>query len=105
MDSTTDLKPAVTMTEKPESKNIFAIGFDPGFPNGQLHVRFKRKGEAAALYRYFNFTPESFEEFNASPDPDEFFYKNIRPNSEAFPFECLEKSPGMPVIPVVDDPA
>lgn len=67
-----------------ESSQLEAIGYDP--ETKKLHIKFKAGG---ATYEYDGMTPEEFEKFNSAPSKGSYFYKNIKPNSQKYPYKKL----------------
>lgn len=75
-----------------ESRQIAALGHDP--VNNVLAVRFKNwKGELKGLYHYQNVTVEDFEAFKTSESLGKHFGAHIKPFTDKYPFECIEKEP------------
>ncbi len=79
----------VTCTE------IHSIGHDPD--TNTLAICFKKsiKGddgkwqhlpEPGSVYYYSNFTPEEYTAFAAAPSTGSYFYKNIKPFWDKYPF-------------------
>lgn len=75
-----------------ESSQIAAIGHDP--INNVLAIRFKNwKGELKGLYHYANVDVETFEAFKNAESLGKHFGAHIKPFTDKFPFECIEKEP------------
>lgn len=68
------------------SKQIAGIGYSP--ETSTLAIQFKpRAGEAAgSIYHYGGVAPEVFEQFRAAQSKGNYFYANIRNETEKYPF-------------------
>lgn len=75
----------ITTTEV-ESSQIKAIGHD-GVDT--LQIDFPRKGGGVSRYQYSGVSPELFEEFKGAESIGSFFYKNIKPFADKYPFTRL----------------
>lgn len=72
-----------------ESSQIEAIGFDA--ESQTLAVQFKGKGDKpGGLYHYSNFTAEDWLAFCSAESIGSFFYKNIKPAKEKYPYAKIE---------------
>lgn len=65
-----------------ESSQILAIGHHA--ETNTLAIRFKDEGER--LYHYANVDAELFDRFRNAESVGSFFYKEIRPNKDRFPY-------------------
>ena len=88
-------QPQIAMDEV-SSSQIHSIGHDA--ESNTLAVRFKTKdGAPAKLYHYNNVTAEDFSAFKGAESIGSFFYKQIKPNKEKYPFVCIDNLP-MPAV-------
>jgi hypothetical protein len=69
-----------------ESSQIAAIGHDPNTKT--LAIRFKAKPgeERGPLYHYGNVDADLFRMFREAPSVGSFFYSNIKPNADEYPY-------------------
>ncbi|KVU22289.1 hypothetical protein WK65_18290 [Burkholderia ubonensis] len=75
-----------------ESSQIHSIGYDA--ESETLAVRFKgRAGDPTSLYHYSKFTQANFDAIRTADSIGSHFYRNIKPFSDRFPYECIEKMP------------
>lgn len=73
-----------------ESSQIHSIGFDA--ETQTLAVRFKNKdGAPAGLYHYSNVDAALFAEFSSAESIGSFFYKNIKPHKDKYPYVRIEE--------------
>lgn len=70
-----------------KSSQIAAIGHDG---NNTLQIDFPRKGGGFSRYQYTGVSPELFAEFKDAESIGSFFYRNIKPFTEKFPFTRIE---------------
>lgn len=72
-----------------DSAIIYAIGHDA--ETNTLAIRFKNpKTETpTTLYHYDNFSSEQFDKFKNADSIGSYFYKNIKPNTEEFPYRKI----------------
>lgn len=76
-----------------ESSQIHSIGHDP--VSNTLAIRFKSKGEPAALYHYQNVSAADYAAFSGAESIGSHFYHNIKPDTERYPFQRVnEKKDG-----------
>lgn len=66
------------------SSQINAIGYAAATKT--MRIEFK----SGSLYEYANITPELFEQFAKAPSVGSFFYKNIKPFPDKYPYVKLE---------------
>ncbi|CNE40326.1 KTSC domain-containing protein [Yersinia enterocolitica] len=84
--------PAISMKQI-ESSQIHSIGHDP--VNNILAIRFKSKGEPAALYHYKNVSADDYAAFSGAESIGSHFYRNIKPDTDRYPFQRInEKKDG-----------
>jgi hypothetical protein len=71
------------------SSNISAVGYDA--ENMILYVDFLRKGNdfSERQYRYFNVPYMVYDEMVNAPSVGSYFYHNIRPYVNDYPYERL----------------
>lgn len=75
-----------------ESSQIDAVGFDADTQT--LAIQFKGKGDApGSVYHYSNFTPEDFAAFKGAESIGRYFYKNIKPAKDKYPYVRVESAP------------
>ncbi len=68
-----------------ESSQIAAIGHDGA--SNTLSVQFTSKtGGAGSIYHYANFDAEAFAAFKNAESIGSYFYKNIKPHAEKYPY-------------------
>lgn len=81
----------IAMTDV-ESSQIHSIGHDA--ETSTLAIRFKNaKGEAKGLYHYKNFGADDFEALKAADSLGKHFGRFIKPQTEKYSVECIEKAP------------
>jgi len=80
-----------------ESSQIHSIGHDP--ETSTLAIRFKshRDGSPTSLYHYRNVDAGLFSSMKGAKSVGSWFYQNLKPNAEDFPYTRVEHSPGNPV--------
>lgn len=84
--------PAISMKQI-ESSQIHSIGHDP--VSNTLAIRFKSKGEPAALYHYQNVSADDYAAFSGAESIGSYFYRNIKPDTDRYPFQRInEKKDG-----------
>lgn len=73
-----------------DSTQIAGIGHDPA--TNTLAVRFTPRagGAQGSLYHYGNVDAQLFADFLNAESAGSFFYKNIRPRAEEFPYVKIE---------------
>lgn len=76
----------IPLTAVEGSRQIAALGYDP--ETSTLAIQFKpRAGEAAgSIYHYGGVPPEVFEQFQGAQSKGNYFYANIRNETEKYPF-------------------
>jgi hypothetical protein len=75
-----------------ESSQIDAIGYDA--ETQTLAIQFKAKGAApGSLYHYSNVDAALFAEFSSAESIGSFFYKNIKPFKDKYPYARIETAP------------
>jgi hypothetical protein len=75
-----------------ESSQIHSIGHDA--ETQTLAVRFKTKdGAPAGLYHYRNFTTDDFAQFKGAESIGSWFYKQIKPFKDKYPYARIETAP------------
>lgn len=79
--------PAISMKQI-ESSQIHSIGHDP--VNNTLAIRFKSKGEPAALYHYQNVSADDYAAFSGAESIGSHFYRNIKPDTERYAYPITE---------------
>lgn len=67
-----------------ESSQIQAIGYDAQAQT--LAIQFKAKGGPGSVYHYSNVTAEDFAAFREADSIGSYFYKNIKPFPEKYPY-------------------
>lgn len=69
-----------------QSSQISAIGHDPN--TNTLAIRFQPKAgfDKGAVYHYGNVDAALFGMFQAAESVGSFFYKNIKPNADEYPY-------------------
>lgn len=68
-----------------ESSQIAAIGHDPA--TNTLAIQFPGKGDKpGSVYHYANFTADDFKAFQDAESKGSFFGKNIKKNTEKYPY-------------------
>ncbi|VBC22652.1 KTSC domain-containing protein [Burkholderia pseudomallei] len=73
-----------------ESSQIHAIGHDPA--TNTLAIRFRDKnGDPSSLYHYQNVDTETFEAFRSADSIGSWFYKNVKPFKEKFPYQRIQE--------------
>lgn len=72
-----------------QSSQINAIGFAAATKT--MRIEFK----SGSLYEYANITPDLFEAFSKAPSVGSFFYKNIKPFADKYPYVKLEDNKAM----------
>lgn len=79
----------IALTEV-SSSQIAAIGHDP--ETSTLAVRFRAKAGYAVgpLYHYGNVDAVLYEAFRTADSIGSFFYANIKPNADEFPYAKVE---------------
>lgn len=80
--------PAISMKQI-ESSQIHSIGHDP--VSNTLAIRFKSKGEPAAPYHYQNVSADDYAAFSGAESIGSHFYRNIKPNTDRYPFQRIYK--------------
>ncbi|ENA1773847.1 KTSC domain-containing protein [Yersinia ruckeri] len=76
-----------------ESSQIHSIGHDP--ISNTLAIRFKSKGEPAALYHYQNVSADDYAAFSGAESIGTHFYRNIKTDTDRHPFQRInEKKDG-----------
>lgn len=86
-----DAIPRTPITMMPvDSSQIAAIGHDPNTET--LAIRFKPKDGmvVGSLYHYAGVDASLFGAFRAAPSTGNFFYANIKPNVDEFPYVKVE---------------
>ncbi|WP_327212972.1 KTSC domain-containing protein [Yersinia aldovae] len=69
------------------------MGHDP--ISNTLAIRFKSKGEPAALYHYQNVSAADYAAFSGVESIGSHFYRNIKPDTDRYPFQRInEKKDG-----------
>jgi hypothetical protein len=71
------------------SSQIHSIGHDAA--TNTLAIRFKSRGEPAALYHYSNVSVDDFAAFKGAESVGSHFYKNIKADTERFPFQRINE--------------
>ncbi len=67
------------------SSQIAAIGHDS--QTNTLSVQFTSKtGGTGSVYHYANFDAEAFAAFKSAESIGSYFYKNIKPRADVFPY-------------------
>jgi hypothetical protein len=75
-----------------ESSQIDAIGHDA--ESQTLAIQFKAKGTApGSVYHYSNVDAALFAEFRSAESIGSFFYKNIKPFKDKYPYVRIETTP------------
>jgi hypothetical protein len=69
-----------------QSSQIHAIGHDPA--SNTLAIQFK--SGKAPVYHYANVGAELFEQFRGAESVGSFFYKNIKPHADKYPYTRIE---------------
>lgn len=73
-----------------ESSQIAAIGY--AAETQTLAIRFAAKGDKpGSLYHYSNVTAEDFATFKGAESIGSFFYKNIKPHKDKYPYVRIEE--------------
>lgn len=75
--------------ESVNSSQIHSIGHDAA--TNTLAIRFKQRGEPAALYHYQNVTADEFAAFKGAESVGSHFYKNIKPDTERYPYQRINE--------------
>lgn len=70
------------------SSQIAAIGHDP--ETNTMAVRFK--SASSPLYHYNNISTEEFTAFKSAESIGSYFYKNIKPFADKFPFTKINET-------------
>ncbi|HDL7813854.1 TPA: KTSC domain-containing protein [Yersinia enterocolitica] len=81
--------PAISMKQI-ESSQIHSIGHDP--VSNTLAIRFKSKGEPAALYHYQNVSADDYAAFSGAESIGSHFYRNIKPDTDRYPFQRINEN-------------
>lgn len=77
-----------------ESSQIEAVGYSG--ETQTLAIQFKSKGgKPGSLYHYSNVTPEDFAAFAAAESVGSYFYKNIKPYKDKYPYQRIESAPAV----------
>lgn len=71
------------------SSQIHSIGHDAA--TNTLAIRFKSRGEPASLYHYSNVSVDDFAAFKGAESISSHFYKNIKPDTERYPFQRINE--------------
>ncbi|NWA20308.1 KTSC domain-containing protein [Serratia liquefaciens] len=71
------------------SSQIHSIGHNPA--TNTLAIRFKSRGEPAALYHYSNVSADDFTAFKDAESVGSHFYKHIKADTERFPFQRINE--------------
>jgi hypothetical protein len=80
-----------------QSSQIHAIGHDPA--SNTLVIQFRSKREAprggavnapGSIYHYANVGADLFEKFRTAESVGSFFYKNIKPHADKYPYTRIE---------------
>lgn len=74
-----------------ESSQIYAHGHCP--ETNRLHLQFKSKGGAGAVYEYQNFTSTDYAAFLAAESKGSHFGKFIKKETEKHPFTRVVEPP------------
>jgi hypothetical protein len=84
------------LTAVPKSSNIAEQGYD--VDSFLLYLRFKDKDGTVSpkIAEYSNFPPEMYAEMMEAESMGSFFYRNVRPFKEKFPFRYLDSLPEPP---------
>lgn len=72
-----------------ESSQIAGIGYDAA--SQTLAIQFKSGKQA--VYHYANVDAALYQEFSAAESIGSFFYKNIKPFPEKYPYTRIESAP------------
>ncbi|MBS0056928.1 KTSC domain-containing protein [Yersinia sp. Marseille-Q3913] len=80
--------PAISMKQI-ESSQIHSIGHDP--VSNTLAIRFKSKGEPAALYHYQNVSADDYAAFSGAESIGSHFYRYIKPDTDRYPFQRINE--------------
>lgn len=72
-----------------KSSQIHSIDHDVA--TNTLAIRFKSRGEPAALYHYSNVSAEDFAAFRDAESTGSHFYKHIKADAERFPFQRINE--------------
>lgn len=72
-----------------ESSQIAGIGYDAA--SQTLAIQFKSGKQA--VYHYANVDAALFQEFSTAESIGSFFYKNIKPFPEKYPYTRIESAP------------
>ncbi|MDR9839413.1 KTSC domain-containing protein [Herbaspirillum huttiense] len=77
-------QPTIAM-DAVESSQIAAIGHDAA--TNTLAIQFPGKGDKpGSVYHYANFTADDFKAFQEAESKGSFFGKNIKKNTEKYPY-------------------
>lgn len=88
MDSDIKNSPNIEMFEI-ESSQISRIGYDA--ESQTLAIQFKGKGEKpGSVYHYASFTADDWQAFREAESVGSWFYKNVKPNKEKYPYTRIE---------------
>lgn len=90
--------PRITLTPVTSSQ-IAAIGYCPD--THTLAVQFFHQGAPGNAYHYQNFTAEEFAAFSSAESVGKYFYKNIKPFGDKYPFRNMGVPMAAPVAPAV----
>lgn len=69
-----------------ESSQIMAVGYEA--ETQTLAIQFK--SGTRAVYHYANVTPEDFAAFSSADSIGSYFYRNIKPFPEKYPYVRIE---------------
>jgi hypothetical protein len=69
-----------------KSSQIAAIGHDPS--SNTLAIQFK--SGKAPVYHYANVGADLFEKFRSAESVGSFFYKEIKPHTDKYPYTRIE---------------
>jgi hypothetical protein len=75
-----------------ESSQLQAIGYNA--ETQTLAIQFKAKGASpGSLYHYSNVTPDDFVAFRDAESIGSYFYRNIKPFKDKYPYVRIETAP------------
>lgn len=73
-----------------KSSQIHSIGHDPA--TNTLAIRFNGRNNApGSLYHYSNVTADDFAAFSGAESVGSHFYRNIKPNTDKFPYQRINE--------------
>ncbi|AHG22167.1 hypothetical protein Z042_23005 [Chania multitudinisentens RB-25] len=75
--------------EAVNSSQIHSIGHDAA--TNTLAIRFKQRGEPAALYHYQNVTADDFAAFKGAESIGSHFGRCFKADTERFPFQRINE--------------